>query len=438
MSATTLEQSSVLHAVERASREEIRALQRERMAKVLRHAYDNVPHYRRSFDAAGVSPDDFKDLPDIAKFPFTVKTDLRDNYPFGLLAVPQEKIARIHGSSGTTGKPIVVGYTQGDIDNWADLVARSIHAAGGRPGMKVHVAYGYGLFTGGLGAHYGAERLGCTVIPMSGGMTERQVQLINDFRPEIIMVTPSYMLALMDEFRRQGLDPRQSSLKIGIFGAEPWTNAMRQEIEQAFDMQAVDIYGLSEVMGPGVAQECVETKDGLHIWEDHFYAEVIDPSTGAVLPDGEMGELVFTTLTKEGQPVIRYRTRDLTRLLPGTARPGMRRMEKVTGRSDDMIILRGVNVFPSQIEEALLAQDWCSGHFQIRLTREGRMDCMTIHAECRAGLWDGEGLQQEARALIEQIKNTIGISTKVVIEQPGGVERSVGKMRRVIDRRDQG
>jgi phenylacetate-CoA ligase len=438
MSATTLEQSSVLHAVERASREEIRALQRERMAKVLRHAYDNVPHYRRSFDAAGVSPDDFKDLPDIAKFPFTVKTDLRDNYPFGLLAVPQEKIARIHGSSGTTGKPIVVGYTQGDIDNWADLVARSIHAAGGRPGMKVHVAYGYGLFTGGLGAHYGAERLGCTVIPMSGGMTERQVQLINDFRPEIIMVTPSYMLALMDEFRRQGLDPRQSSLKIGIFGAEPWTNAMRQEIEQAFDMQAVDIYGLSEVMGPGVAQECVETKDGLHIWEDHFYAEVIDPSTGAVLPDSEMGELVFTTLTKEGQPVIRYRTRDLTRLLPGTARPGMRRMEKVTGRSDDMIILRGVNVFPSQIEEALLAQDWCSGHFQIRLTREGRMDCMTIHAECRAGLWDGEGLQQEARALIEQIKNTIGISTKVVIEQPGGVERSVGKMRRVIDRRDQG
>ncbi|MBC9177610.1 phenylacetate--CoA ligase PaaK [Pseudoroseomonas ludipueritiae] len=438
MSATTLEQSSVLHAVERASREEIRALQRERMAKVLRHAYDNVPHYRRSFDAAGVSPDDFKDLPDIAKFPFTVKTDLRDNYPFGLLAVPQEKIARIHGSSGTTGKPIVVGYTQGDIDNWADLVARSIHAAGGRPGMKVHVAYGYGLFTGGLGAHYGAERLGCTVIPMSGGMTERQVQLINDFKPEIIMVTPSYMLALMDEFRRQGLDPRQSSLKIGIFGAEPWTNAMRQEIEQAFDMQAVDIYGLSEVMGPGVAQECVETKDGLHIWEDHFYAEVIDPNTGAVLPDGEMGELVFTTLTKEGQPVIRYRTRDLTRLLPGTARPGMRRMEKVTGRSDDMIILRGVNVFPSQIEEALLAQDWCSGHFQIRLTREGRMDCMTIHAECRAGLWDGEGLQQEARALIEQIKNTIGISTKVVIEQPGGVERSVGKMRRVIDRRDQG
>ena len=438
MSATTLEQSPVLHAVERASREEIRALQRERMAKVQRHAYDNVPHYRRSFDAAGVSPDDFKDLPDIAKFPFTVKTDLRDNYPFGLLAVPQEKIARIHGSSGTTGKPIVVGYTQGDIDNWADLVARSIYAAGGRPGMKVHVAYGYGLFTGGLGAHYGAERLGCTVIPMSGGMTERQVQLINDFKPEIIMVTPSYMLALMDEFRRQGLDPRQSSLKIGIFGAEPWTNAMRQEIEQAFDMQAVDIYGLSEVMGPGVAQECVETKDGLHIWEDHFYAEVIDPNTGEVLPDGAMGELVFTTLTKEGQPVIRYRTRDLTRLLPGTARPGMRRMEKVTGRSDDMIILRGVNVFPSQIEEALLAQDWCSGHFQIRLTLEGRMDCMAVHAECRAGLWDGEGLKQEARALIEQIKNTIGITTKVVIEQPGGVERSVGKMRRVIDRRDQG
>lgn len=435
MSASLLEQPPVFSAAERASREEIRALQRDRMARILRHAYDNVAHYRRSFDAAGVHPDDFKVLEDIAKFPFTVKTDLRDNYPFGLLAVPQEKIARIHGSSGTTGKPIVVGYTKGDIDNWADLMARSIHAAGGRPGMKVHVAYGYGLFTGGLGAHYGAERLGCTVIPMSGGMTERQVQLINDFRPEIIMVTPSYMLALLDEFRRQGLDPRQSSLKIGIFGAEPWTNAMRREIEQAFDMQAVDIYGLSEVMGPGVAQECVETKDGLHIWEDHFYPEVINPETGAVLPDGELGELVFTTLTKEGQPVIRYRTRDLTRLLPGTARAGMRRMEKVTGRSDDMIILRGVNVFPSQIEEALLAQSWCSGHFQIRLTTEGRMDCMAIHAECQPGLWDGEGLPREAQALVEQIKNTIGISTKVVIEQPGGVERSMGKMRRVIDRR---
>ncbi len=435
MSASALEQPPVLSAVERASREEIRALQRDRMARILRHAYDNVPHYRRSFDAAGVHPNDFKVLEDIARFPFTVKTDLRDNYPFGLLAVPQEKLARIHGSSGTTGKPIVVGYTKGDIDNWADLMARSIHAAGGRPGMKVHVAYGYGLFTGGLGAHYGAERLGCTVIPMSGGMTERQVQLIQDFKPEIIMVTPSYMLALLDEFRRQGLDPRASSLKIGIFGAEPWTNSMRQEIEQAFDMQAVDIYGLSEVMGPGVAQECVETKDGLHIWEDHFYPEVINPETGAVLPDGELGELVFTTLTKEGQPVIRYRTRDLTRLLPGTARPGMRRMEKVTGRSDDMIILRGVNVFPSQIEEALLAQNWCSGHFQIRLTTEGRMDCMAIHAECHAGLWDGEGLPREARALVEQIKNTIGITTKVIIEQPGGVERSVGKMRRVIDRR---
>jgi phenylacetate-CoA ligase len=435
MSAAALEQPPVFAAVEHASREEIRALQRDRMAKILRHAYDNVPHYKRSFDAAGVHPDDFKVLEDIARFPFTVKSDLRDNYPFGLLAVPQEKIVRIHGSSGTTGKPIVVGYTQGDIDNWAELMARSIHAAGGRPGMKLHNAYGYGLFTGGLGAHYGAERLGCTVIPMSGGMTERQVQLINDFKPEIIMVTPSYMLALMDEFRRQGLDPRQSSLKIGIFGAEPWTNAMRHEIEQAFDMQAVDIYGLSEVMGPGVAQECVETKDGLHIWEDHFYPEVIDPQTGAVLPDGELGELVFTTLTKEGQPVIRYRTRDLTRLLPGTARPGMRRMEKVTGRSDDMIILRGVNVFPSQIEEALLAQDWCSGHFQIRLTTEGRMDCMTIHTECHAGLWDGEGLPREAKLLEEQIKNTIGITTKVVIEQPGGVERSMGKMRRVVDQR---
>ncbi|MBO1079233.1 phenylacetate--CoA ligase [Roseomonas sp. 573] len=423
-------------AIEMAPRDEIRALQTERMAKILRHAYGNVAHYRRSFDAAGVHPDDFKVLEDIAKFPFTTKADLRDNYPFGLLAVPQERIARIHGSSGTTGKPIVVGYTQGDIDCWADLMARSIYAAGGRPGMKLHNAYGYGLFTGGLGAHYGAEKLGCTVIPMSGGMTERQVQLIHDFRPEIIMVTPSYMLAILDEFRRQGLDPRQSSLKIGIFGAEPWTNAMRAEIEQAFDMQAVDIYGLSEVMGPGVAQECVDTKDGLHIWEDHFFPEVIDPDTGAVLPDGDKGELVFTTLTKEGQPVIRYRTRDLTRLLPGTARPGMRRMEKVTGRSDDMIILRGVNIFPSQVEEALLAQDWCSGHFQIRLSTQGRMDCMAIHAECRPGLWDGEGLLADAKALVEQIKNTIGVTTTVVIEQPGGVERSLGKMRRVIDKRE--
>ena len=424
-----------LHAVEGASRAEIQALQRERLAQTLRHVYENVPFYRAKFDAAGVHPRDFRDLPDIAKFPFTVKTDLRDTYPFGMLAVPRERIARLHGSSGTTGKPIVVGYTQGDLDRWADLMARSIHAAGGRGGMMLHNAYGYGLFTGGLGAHAGGERLGCTVVPISGGMTERQVQLIHDFRPEIIMVTPSYMLALLDEFHRQGLDPRQSSLKIGIFGAEPWTNAMRQQIEQAFDMQAVDIYGLSEVMGPGVAQECAETKDGLHVWEDHFLPEVIDPRTGEVLPDGEKGELVFTTLTKEGMPVIRYRTRDLTRLLPGTARPGMRRMEKITGRSDDMIILRGVNVFPSQIEEILLGQSWCSGHFQIHLSREGRLDQMAVHVECQGGYWDGDGMAREAEEIIRLIKNTIGITTRVVVEQPGALERSIGKIRRVIDKR---
>ena len=424
-----------LHAVEGASRAEIQALQRERLARTLHHVYENVPFYRAKFDAAGVHPRDFRDLPDLAKFPFTVKTDLRDTYPFGMLAVPRDRIARLHGSSGTTGKPIVVGYTQGDLDRCADLMARSIHAAGGRPGMMLHNAYGYGLFTGGLGAHAGGERLGCTVVPVSGGMTERQVQLINDFRPGIIMVTPSYMLALLDEFHRQGLDPRQSSLRIGIFGAEPWTNAMRQQIEQAFDMQAVDIYGLSEVMGPGVAQECVETKDGLHVWEDHFLPEVIDPRTGAVLPDGEKGELVFTTLTKEGMPVIRYRTRDLTRLLPGTARPGMRRMEKITGRSDDMIILRGVNVFPSQIEEILLGQNWCSGHFQIHLTREGRLDQMAVHVECQGGYWDGEGMLHEAGEIVRLIKNMVGITTRVVVEQPGTLERSIGKIRRVIDRR---
>ncbi len=387
--------SAELDEAERASRDEIMALQTKRLAWSLRHAYDNVAHYRKAFDAAGVHPSDFKQLSDLAKFPFTVKTDLRDNYPFNMFAVPREKLVRVHASSGTTGKPIVVGYTQGDIDIWSDVMARSIRAAGGRTGMMMHNAYGYGLFTGGLGAHYGAERLGCTVVPVSGGMTERQVQLINDFKPDIITVTPSYMLAILDEFKRQGLDPRKSSLKFGIFGAEPWTNAMRAEIEQAFDMDATDIYGLSEVIGPGVAQECVETKDGLHIWEDHFYPEVIDPETGAVLPDGEKGELVFTSLTKEGFPIIRYRTRDLTRLLPGTARPGMRRMEKVTGRSDDMIILRGVNVFPTQIEEALLATDWCGGHFIIELTREGRMDEMTVLAEARP---EQLGRQRPARA----------------------------------------
>ncbi len=398
-----------LDDAERASRDEIMALQTKRLAWSLKHAYDNVAHYSKAFDAAGVHPSDFKQLSDLAKFPFTVKTDLRDNYPFNMFAVPRENLVRVHASSGTTGKPIVVGYTKADIDMWSDVMARSIRAAGGRTGMIMHNAYGYGLFTGGLGAHYGAERLGCTVVPVSGGMTERQVQLINDFRPDIITVTPSYMLAILDEFKRQGLDPRKSSLKFGIFGAEPWTNAMRAEIEQAFDMDATDIYGLSEVIGPGVAQECVETKDGLHIWEDHFYPEVIDPETGEVLPDGEKGELVFTSLTKEAFPMIRYRTRDLTRLLPGTARPGMRRMEKVTGRSDDMIILRGVNVFPTQIEEALLATDWCGGHFIIELTRDGRMDEMTVLAEARPERWDGSGLTAHAEKVATFIKNTIGI-----------------------------
>jgi phenylacetate-CoA ligase len=426
--------AGMLDSAERASRDEIIALQTKRLAWSLRHAYDNVEAYRRKFDAAGVHPDDFKTLSDIARFPFTTKQDLRDNYPFGLFAVPRERVARIHGSSGTTGKPTVVGYTLADIDKWADLVARSMRAAGVRPGMAVHVAYGYGLFTGGLGAHYGAERLGCTVIPMSGGMTERQVRLITDFRPDAIMVTPSYMLALLDGFRAAKIDPRASSLKFGIFGAEPWTNAMRTEIETAFDLDATDIYGLSEVMGPGVAQECVETKDGLHIWEDHFLPEVIDPETGAVLPDGEKGELVFTSLTKEAFPVIRYRTRDLTRLLPGTARPGMRRMEKVTGRTDDMIILRGVNLFPTQIEELLLATDWCAGHFQIELTREGRLDDMTIHAESRPEFWSGD-LGAEARALAVHIKNTIGISSKVNILPPDGIVRSTGKAQRVVDKR---
>jgi phenylacetate-CoA ligase len=421
--------------LEFASRDEIQAAQCERLAATLRHVYENVPHYRQKFAQAGVHPDDFHTLEDLAKFPFTVKHDLRDTYPFGMFAVPREQVARIHGSSGTTGKPIVVGYTKPDLDMWAEVVARSLRAAGVRPGMMVHCAYGYGLFTGGLGAHYGAERLGCTVVPISGGMTERQVQLITDFKPDVIMVTPSYMLAILDGFSKAGLDPRQSSLKYGVFGAEPWTNTMRAEIERAFGLEATDIYGLSEVVGPGVAQECVETKDGLHIWEDHFYPEVIDPETGAVLPDGEEGELVFTSLTKQAFPIIRYRTRDLTRLLPGTARPGMRRMRKVTGRSDDMIILRGVNVFPTQIEEALLATQWCSGHFVIELTREGRMDAMTVIAEARPEHWHPSGLAAEAAALTERVKETIGISVRVRIEPPGSLERSAGKARRVIDRR---
>ncbi len=423
-----------LDAIETASRDEIAALQTTRMAWSLRHAYDNVPHYRAAFAAAGVHPDDFHLLSDLTKFPFTTKQDLRANYPFGMFAVPRGKIARIHASSGTTGQATVVGYTQEDLRIWADVAARSIFAAGGRPGMMVHNAYGYGLFTGGLGVHAGAERLGCTVVPVSGGMTERQVRLIQDFHPEIITVTPSYMLAILDEFRRQGLDPRACSLKIGIFGAEPWTTAMRREIEDAFAMDAMDIYGLSEVMGPGVANECLETKDGPHIWEDHFYPEVIDPDTGAVLADGQAGELVFTSLTKQAMPVIRYRTRDLTRLMPGTAR-SMRRMDRITGRSDDMMIVRGVNVFPTQIEEQILRSPGLTGHYQIVLTREGRMDEVSVHVEARADFLAPEARHAEARAVALRIKEVVGVTAQVVVGLPGSVERSVGKAVRVIDRR---
>ena len=423
-----------LEPIETASRDEISALQQKRMAWSLRHAYENSPFYRKRFDEHGAHPDDFKTLSDLAKFPFTMKQDLRDTYPFGMFAVPREQLVRIHGSSGTTGKPTVVGYTQKDIDTWADCMARSIRASGGRKGDICHVAYGYGLFTGGLGAHYGAERLGCTVVPISGGMTERQVTLMQDFRPQIIMVTPSYMLSILDEFRRQGLDPRQSSLKVGIFGAEPWTNAMREEIEQAFDMHAVDIYGLSEIMGPGVANECVETKDGLHVWEDHFYPEIIDPTTGDVLPDGEMGELVFTTLTKEGLPMVRYRTRDLTRIMPGTAR-SMRRIEKITGRSDDMIILRGVNVFPTQIEEQILKCEGLAPHFQIELGRKDRMDVMTVHVECTPARCDADARAASARELAHHIKSVVGVSTRIEVRDPESVARSEGKAKRVIDNR---
>ena len=419
--------------IERASRDEIAALQTERLKWSLQHAYDNVAAYRKKFDEAGVKPGDFRRLEDLAKFPFTTKQDLRANYPFGMFAVPQDKIVRIHASSGTTGKPTVVGYTQNDIDTWSHVMARSIRASGGRPGMKVHVSYGYGLFTGGLGAHYGAEKLGCAVIPVSGGMTERQVQLICDFAPEIIMVTPSYMLAILDEFRRQGLDPRKSSLRIGIFGAEPWTNAMRQEIEEAFDLHAVDIYGLSEVMGPGVASECVETKDGLHIWEDHFYPEIVDPQTGAVLPDGEEGELVFTSLTKQAMPVIRYRTRDLTRLLPGTART-MRRIGKITGRTDDMMIVRGVNLFPTQIEELILSLPELSPHFQCVLEREGHLDSMTVVVERRTAATVEQAAEAGAH-LTRLVKSSIGVTVAVQVVDPDTIERSVGKMRRIVDRR---
>lgn len=427
--------SAVLDSEETASRDVIIALQTKRLGATLRHAYANVPHYRAAFVATGVHPDDFRTIDDLSRFPFTVKDDLRRTYPFGMFAVPRDRIRRLHASSGTTGTPIVVGYTQADLDNWAGLVARSIRAGGGRPGMIVHVAYGYGLFTGGLGAHAGAERLGCTVVPVSGGMTERQVKLIVDFAPDIIMVTPSYALAILDEFRRQGREPRETALKFGLFGAEPWTNAMRAEIEGAFGIAATDIYGLSELMGPGVAQECIETRDGLHVWEDCFYPEIIDPVTGAVLPDGETGELVLTALTREAMPIIRYRTRDLTCLLPGTARPGMRRMVKITGRVDDMIILRGVNLFPTQIEELILATDWGTGHFIIELTRLARLDEMTIRTEARPDYWDGVGLPSEALGLEARIKSSIGVSTCVVIEPPGTIERSVGKVLRVRDLR---
>ncbi|WP_298492203.1 phenylacetate--CoA ligase PaaK [uncultured Maritimibacter sp.] len=428
---------ATLDAIEIASIDEIRALQLGRLKWSLRHAYDNVPMYRQRFDEAGVHPDDLHTLSDLAKFPFTYKSDLRDNYPFGLFAVPREKIVRVHASSGTTGKPTVVGYTAGDISNWADLIARSLRASGVRPGDIVHNAYGYGLFTGGLGAHYGIERLGATAVPVSGGMTERQVTLIQDFAPKAIMVTPSYMLNILEQYHKLGLDPRGSSLEVGIFGAEPWTDAMRREVEEAFDMHAVDIYGLSEIMGPGVANECVETKDGPVIWEDHFLPEIIDPETGEVLPDGELGELVFTTLTKEGLPMIRYRTRDLTRLLPGTAR-SMRRMEKITGRSDDMMILRGVNVFPTQIEEQVLATGGIAPHFQIELYRAGRMDGMRVHVEALPDAADEASKNAAARMLSKRIKDIVGVSTDIVVGDPGQVARSEGKAKRVVDNRGNG
>jgi phenylacetate-CoA ligase len=414
-----------LSAIETASRDEIEALQLERMRWSLTHAYTNVPHYKQSFDAAGVHPDDLKSLADLARFPFTLKTDLRSNYPFGLFAVPRSQVNRIHASSGTTGQPTVVGYTKADLAMWDEVMERSLRASGLRPGDLLHNAYGYGLFTGGLGVHGGAEKMGLTVVPVSGGMTERQVRLIEDFQATGITVTPSYMLSILDEYRRQGIDPRNSPLQVGIFGAEPWTNAMREEVEQSFDMHAVDIYGLSEVMGPGVSCECVESKDGLHIWEDHFYPEVIDPETGAVLPDGALGELVFTSLTKQAFPIIRYRTRDLTRLLAGTAR-SMRRMEKVTGRSDDMMILRGVNVFPTQIEEQLMKVPQLAAHFQIELVKKGPMDHMIVHVE---------GDRAAGDSLATLIKANIGITAEVRAGADNSVARSQGKAVRVIDNR---
>jgi len=422
-----------LEPIERASQDELRALQLQRLKWTLKHAYENVPHYRAAFDAKGVHPDDLKDLADLRLFPFTTKKDLRDNYPFGLFAVPREQVVRVHASSGTTGKPTVVGYTRKDIDTWADLVARSLRAAGTRAGDIVHVAYGYGLFTGGLGAHYGAERLGCTVIPMSGGQTEKQVQLIQDFKPDVIMVTPSYMQVIVEEFVRQGLDPRASSLKTGVFGAEPWTEAMRREIEHKAGIDAVDIYGLSEVMGPGVASECIETKDGPVIWEDHFYPEIIDPETGEVLPEGSEGELVFTSLSKEALPVIRYRTRDLTRLLPPTAR-SMRRMGKIVGRSDDMLIIRGVNLFPTQIEELVLAEPGLSGQYQIVVSRDGHLDEVEVRCELSAA--GGGDASAMSKSLQHRIKTLIGVSTRVTVGAPDSIERTlVGKARRVVDQR---
>ena len=420
---------------ERLSIDELRAIQLDRLKDTLTRVYAHVPHYTAAFDQAGIHPDDLHGLDDLARFPFTSKADLRENYPFGMFAVPREDVVRVHASSGTTGRPTVVGYTSDDIAMWSDVMARSIRAAGGRKGDLLHVAYGYGLFTGGLGAHYGAERLGCTVVPVSGGMTERQVQLITDFRPRIIMVTPSYFLAIVDEMERQGIDPAETSLEIGIFGAEPWTDEMRREIEQRCAMHAVDIYGLSEVMGPGVSQECVESKDGLHIWEDHFYPEIIDPVSGAVLPDGEEGELVFTSLTKQAMPVIRYRTRDLTRLLPGTGRPSYRRMEKVTGRTDDMMIVRGVNVFPTQIEEQLLKVDGLTPHYVCVLTRPGRMDELTVRVEAHdAGLSD-TARTDLGRHLVGLVKDNVGVTIDVEVTEPHALERSLGKAKRIDDQR---
>jgi phenylacetate-CoA ligase len=425
-----------LEAIETASRDELAALQQQRLAWSLLHAYEHVPHYRRAFDAAGVHPRDLKSLADLARFPFTTKQHLRENYPFAMFAVPREQVVRIHASSGTTGRPTVVGYTAADIDTWATVMARSIRAAGGRAGDIIHVAYGYGLFTGGLGAHYGAEKLGATVIPMSGGMTERQVALIQDFKPSVIMVTPSYMLAIAEEMQRQGIDPRQSSLEVGIFGAEPWTPAMRTAIEAQLDIDAIDIYGLSEIIGPGVAQECIETKDGLTVWEDHFYPEIVDPVTGAVLPEGEKGELVFTSLTKEALPMIRYRTRDLTRLLPPTAR-AMRRIEKITGRCDDMLIIRGVNVFPTQVEELILKQPELAPHYLLEVTRPGALDELTVHVEMGADLGHGsqEARHAAARTLEHSIKGYVGVTATVRLALPGGIERSLGKAKRVADKR---